>query len=179
MHQIVYHDIIEGDEIWVVKVGNEESSSKRLPRTLYHGALREILSEAGLQPLIGYDELGKPNLVQHPLLHLSISHRHNWLAFAISEQPIGIDVETFNANMREAQHYFMHSEERVGKWSDDDLLRIWCAKEALFKKLGGESVRPEVDFTVQYVEGKWSITYQEQSFAIQEKQIEDFKIVWI
>ncbi len=43
--------------------------------------------------VLGYGENGKPNLRDFPHLHFNMSHSGDWIVVAISESPIGVDVE--------------------------------------------------------------------------------------
>ena len=64
----------------------------------------------------------------------SISHKENWLCAAISNKPIGIDVEINRKKSRELFDLFTNDEWRVlGKKSWDNFYKAWTAKEASLK----------------------------------------------
>lgn len=84
-------------------------------------------------------------------LHVSISHCGEALACAVSETPVGIDIERIRPiDLRICRHTCVPEElayllgdqqtEELGDCSDPDTLRrffeIWTAKEAYYKKCG-------------------------------------------
>lgn len=100
-------------------------------------ALEKLQIEALFQQLnldyaqLTYNELGKP---EYPNACVSISHSKGWFAVAVSEQPIGLDIEFPRANLAAGSSYFVNDREA----KIDDLLAIWTAKEAFFKLFGGK-----------------------------------------
>lgn len=74
---------------------------------------------------------------------ISISHCRGYAALAAgSRKRIGVDIETPRATLRRVIPKFLSSEESVRITADDDLLRAWTVKEALYKAAGV----PGVDF---------------------------------
>lgn len=84
-------------------------------------------------------------------LYVSISHSGNKIACAVSEEPVGIDIERIHpTNLNICRHLCVPEEaqyilgdgiqEKTGVWEDPEVLRrlfeIWTAKEACFKKAG-------------------------------------------
>ena len=80
---------------------------------------------------------------------ISLSHSGGALAVAISREPVGVDIEPldggdavgvaerfFNGSERELYYSAPKSERR------EVFLRIWTAKEAIFKSQGGEAFSP-------------------------------------
>ncbi len=78
--------------------------------------------------------------------YFSISHTAERAAVAVCEQRVGLDVELFRrqvpkglfdkiANVREKEVYRAYSEQ--------DVLRLWTAKESMFKECGGRVFYPE------------------------------------
>ena len=49
------------------------------------------------KPEFGYTEKGKPFLLDRPDIHFSISHTKNAILLAISDAPIGVDIEAFRS----------------------------------------------------------------------------------
>lgn len=49
------------------------------------------------KPEFGYNADGKPFLICRPDIHFSISHTKNAILVAISDAPIGVDIETFRS----------------------------------------------------------------------------------
>jgi 4'-phosphopantetheinyl transferase len=123
------------------------SSHKRreylLSRALMRHALRQhfhpqadkwqFFERSGATPFI-------PDLPEG--IHFSLSHSHGLICFAITDCPVGIDIETFNKqrDFSALAEVFMNDEELVRlKHNEtvqaDYFYRTWCAKEAYFKAL--------------------------------------------
>lgn len=106
--------------------------------------LADLLKELGLYaapPVIGHLESGQPFLVDHPQLHLSISHCKNVVAVAIDDRnPIGIDVESRRKISPALLSRVCSAEEQqlIALSPDPDLefIRLWTRKEAYVKQQG-------------------------------------------
>lgn len=180
MNEIVYHQLNNGVEIWLVRLsGDLPNRTQRSMRPLYRKAVHDLLTNAGLNPQIGKKDTGQPYLVNHPLLFISISHRNEYVAVALSEQEVGLDVESFNPNLEKAKEYYLNRQECVFDLKKEDLLLIWCAKEALYKRLGGGEVRPEVEFTFEKRDQDVLLKYKEMDYYIHWLDFGEMKLVWI
>lgn len=93
---------------------------------------------------------GQPYLTQCEL-YVSIAHSHNKIACAVSEAPVGIDIERIHpTDLNICRHLCVPEEaryvlgdgiqEKTGVCHDPEILQrlfeIWTAKEAYFKKAG-------------------------------------------
>ena len=103
-----------------------------------------ILKSSGLSYkdiVIKAGKTGKPYLVCAPRLEFSVSHTRNAIAIALSDSPVGIDVERIRqTDLSLAQHIFgdnellwLNSEEK-GRYCR--FFDIWTKKEAFFKLNG-------------------------------------------
>ena len=95
---------------------------------------------------LDYLPSGQPVLVDSQE-HISISHSDGWFAVYIANDPVGVDIQVPRARIGQGKHYFLNEKER--HLDDLELLHlIWGAKEALYKKYGGEmnDLRDEVTF---------------------------------
>lgn len=73
-------------------------------------------------------------------MHLSLSHSSPYAGAAIDDEPVGIDVQVVRDIGENAAHFFLTGEEielMRGLALDDRMLHFWCAKEAVWKRLGG------------------------------------------
>lgn len=110
-------------------------------------------------------ELGKPYLPSYPNIHFNISHSGAYVVCAVSDSPVGIDIQTI-LNYKERIARRVLSPERVQEIeasTEPDLLftKYWAEKEALLKLVGcgfsGEVNENELEFrrktivTDQYV----------------------------
>lgn len=85
-------------------------------------------------------ESGAPFLENYPTVFLSISHSSDLAVVYFSRFPtVGIDIERLDRTMIGRSKYFLTPTEEL-KWKNDnfELLNAWCAKEAMYKCLGGE-----------------------------------------
>lgn len=104
--------------------------------------LREMLEDLGLSHpfLFETNEHGKPSLKDHPEVHFNISHCKSGIAVAVSDQPIGIDIESFRQPSEPLLRYTMNDEEcRLIQDSADPVqtfTEYWTKKEAVFKLRG-------------------------------------------
>lgn len=104
--------------------------------------LREMLEERGLiQPfLFARNEHGKPYLAEYPDIHFNLSHCKSGIVVAVSDQPVGIDIESYREASDSLIRYTMNEEEqRIIRESEDPtraFTEYWTKKEAVFKLRG-------------------------------------------
>ncbi len=116
---------------------------------LFRGALRHILARyfEGQEPArltFAYEPRGKPTLAGHPSLHFNLSHTKDHLAIAISDHPVGVDIEGLDraTDMIALAERFFHPHEAACLRAADPrdharlFFRWWTAKEALLKAWG-------------------------------------------
>lgn len=90
--------------------------------------------------MFGYNEYGKPYLLNSLDYHFSVSHSGNCIAFVDSNVLIGIDVKQISGrNLKIAKKFFTANEYSFIKSNKDPITafyRIWTSKEAYVKMLG-------------------------------------------
>ena len=106
--------------------------------------LLQLLASSGFRtpdagrPTFLYNEYGAPRLEHGPCF--SISHCKNAIAVAISETPIGIDVEHIRIARPELVERTMNEAEQQQIWESDQpnvaFTRLWTQKEAVLKMQG-------------------------------------------
>lgn len=107
-----------------------------------HVMLREMLESMGLSHpfLFGKNEHGKPYLIDYPEVYFNLSHCKNGIIVAVSDQPIGVDIESYREVSDSLIRYTMNEEERrIITESDDPVCTFteyWTKKEAVFKLRG-------------------------------------------
>ena len=93
-----------------------------------------------LRPTFAYGPHGKPTLVELPHLHFSLSHCREAVCCAVSEQPIGIDVEMVGRYRPSLARYTMNPRELeqidASPQPDVEFTRLWTRKEAVVKRSG-------------------------------------------
>lgn len=80
---------------------------------------------------------GKPYLVDHDL-HFSLSHTRGLCALAVSDRPVGIDVELATRDLRTAvgRCSTLRERRRLTIRPNVDVVAVWTVKEAYAKALG-------------------------------------------
>lgn len=110
---------------------------------LAYQLLKQGLHEAyGIEgnPQFEYNEHGKPAIVGHPDIFFNLSHCKEAVLCAISDQPVGVDVESVRSFNDSLVHYTMNEDEiREIETSEDRavaFIRLWTMKEAALKLEG-------------------------------------------
>ena len=82
---------------------------------------------------IFYDEYGKPYVLNNPQIHISISHSDELIGCAISDSPVGLDIE----NLRKYNHkIYTKLSDSTGICTDNEFTRLWTEREAILKLKG-------------------------------------------
>lgn len=114
-----------------------------------------LLLKEGLQreygitgnPEFSYDEGGKPSLKDYPDIHFNLSHCREAAACAISNVPMGVDIETIRPFKEPLARKVLSDEEynyvMKAERPDVEFIKFWTRKEALLK-LTGEGIRSDL-----------------------------------
>lgn len=90
------------------------------------------------QPIFLYNDYGAPYIEGGP--HFSISHCKRGIAVAVSENSIGIDIESIRSFKPELMRKTMNEDEQLRITSsaipEVEFIRFWTQKEALLKLQG-------------------------------------------
>jgi len=114
-------------------------SGRRLSLAAYLLLMEGLEKEYGIiePPVFEYTPEGKPFLVQHPDIHFNLSHSKNVALCAISDQPVGADVEVpRKISPSLVSHTMNEREQEIINTSSDSVmqfLHFWTRKEALLK----------------------------------------------
>lgn len=91
-------------------------------------------------PVFRHDNYGKPFLVNHPQVHFNLSHSEEYVACAVSDSPVGVDIEqVHDIDLNIAQHYFFGSEYQHIQNSalkQRTFFELWVLKESYMKMTG-------------------------------------------
>lgn len=113
-----------------------------------------LLLQEGLEKYYGvrdedeftYGPHGKPSLKNHPEIHFSISHCRTCVACAVSDSPVGLDVECYQFDPDLAREV-CSEEELAGILASNDpkveFTKLWTKKES-YLKLTGEGLRNDL-----------------------------------
>lgn len=122
-----------------------QERDQRLCLAAYRLLQQALLKEYGIDeaPLFDYDKNGKPLLQGHPDIHFSLSHCSEAAACALSDRPVGIDIETTDQYSPEVARRVMNNEEmRQIEAADQPAVaftRLWTMKESLYKLTGNDN----------------------------------------
>ena len=104
--------------------------------------------------------------------YLSLSHKDGLMVVAVSDRPVGIDIERVvakDAYFRIADNYFV---EKVEEGDADGFFRGWTRREA-FGKMLGKGLTPEV---MDMDMSPTSLCYLDQTVYFVEKRVDDYMI---
>ncbi len=110
---------------------------------LAYQLLKQGLSEVyGIEenPVFEYNEHGKPSIIGHQEICFNLSHCKEAAICAISDQPVGVDVESVRSFNESLVRYTMNEDEiRQIESSEDQavaFIRLWTMKESAMKLIG-------------------------------------------
>lgn len=103
--------------------------------------LKHVLSKSGIRdPLFDIDRYGKPYLKNYQDIYFNLSHSENYVACAVSDSPIGVDIEYIHdIDLNVANQYFFDSEYEYiinKKNKQKAFFELWVLKESYMKMTG-------------------------------------------
>ena len=122
-----------------------QERDQRLCLAAYRLLQRALTLEYGIDkmPVFVYDNKGKPLLQGHPDIHFSLSHCHEAVAVAVSDHPVGIDIETTGHYSAEVARRVMSDDEmreiEASAQPEVAFTRLWTMKESLYKLTGDDN----------------------------------------
>lgn len=118
---------------------------------------------------IAYEEQGKPYLPEYPGIFFSLSHSGDYVALALSSNPVGVDIQERKELSQGVVERFFTEEE---KQSEALPFQIFSGKESYVKFTGEGVSRSFTDFTVNLA--KKTVTEGEQILAyVRSRELED------
>lgn len=121
-----------------------QERDQRLCLAAYRLLQRALMLEYGIDgmPVFTYDSKGKPLLQGHPDIHFSLSHCLVAVAVALSDHPVGIDIETTGHYSPEVARRVMNDDEMreivASAQPEVAFTRLWTMKESLYKLTGDD-----------------------------------------
>ena len=141
---------ISKEEIGLLKIRKEKKSKE------YFLAARKLLKNEDSELTIEYDSKGKPYLNKEK--GISISHSNEIVALCISNEiDFGIDIQYKTDKVFKIQSKFLSEMESkfFEKKNDlESLIKVWSAKEAIYKALGKEGVSFSKDLEIDTINDK-------------------------
>lgn len=129
---------------------------------------------------ISRDSDGVPTL-ENSGLFISISHSNEFYAVQLSKQSkVGVDVQCLKLDINKGVDYFVNDNEKENiDLSLKNLHLIWCAKEALYKRVLGQVKFYKEDMTVSEVGREtMKIRLDKKEFNFGFKETEEFTLVY-
>ena len=120
----------------------KHEQGQRLCVLAYQLLKEGLQKEYGLtgNPIFEYNEHGKPSIVGHPEIYFNLSHCKEAVACAISDKPVGVDVESHREFSESLINYTMNDEEKAEIRKSHNVaaafIRLWTMKEATSKLIG-------------------------------------------
>ena len=152
---------------------------ERLSLAVYLLLMEGLEKEYGIlePPLFDYTPEGKPFLSQHPGIHFSFSHSGTVALCALSDRPVGADVETTRKITPSLISYTMNEVTEAMKGHEQfevaiinasenptmQFLHFWTRKEALLK-LTGEGIRNNLRMVLAEAEKYQMETIQTENY---------------
>ena len=138
------------EEIGLLKIRKAKNSRE------YFLAARKLLKNEDSDLTIDYDSKGKPFLNKQK--GISISHSNEIVAICISNEiGFGIDIQYKTDKIFKVKSKFLSKKEGkfLGKTDNMEfLIKVWSAKESIFKALGKEGVSFSNDLEIDTINDK-------------------------
>ena len=137
--------------IGLLKIRKEKKSKE------YFLAVRKLLKNEDPELTIEYDSKGKPFLNKQKK-GISISHSNEIVAIGISNEiDFGIDIQYKTDKIFKIKNKFLSKNESKFLDKTDDiehLIKLWSAKESIYKALGKEGVSFSNDLEIDTINDK-------------------------
>lgn len=133
---IFYADIQGLDEGRALCRGRSRAPGSAFAYSLLKYAL-EVWKGATELPAVAADSRGKPYFPEQPDWQFSLSHTRGFVLAAVSEKPVGADVQLRDGRGERLAGRLMSERER----EQFDFYELWSLRESLYKLTGEGSLR--------------------------------------
>ncbi|RQD65376.1 4'-phosphopantetheinyl transferase family protein [Desulfonatronovibrio magnus] len=126
-------------------------------------AVYESALKISLPPEEGQLPHGKPYLLEAPGFHYNISHSRDWVVCAVSDKPVGIDIEHSDRDAGlVAGRYFSHEEnEYIASLPSSEhygaIMELWVLRESYLKATGQGLAFSLKDIAVRFDPGPYIV----------------------
>lgn len=173
----------ELDEVFMYK-----SEVRRKEKLAVRALLNTVFED---KVYLGHHDNGSP-FIQNNLTHISISHSGKYVAIITHPtEDVGIDIDSLDRDYSAVEKIALSEDEidDLSKKNRNTQLAIyWCAKEALYKRMGQSGVdfskQMEIDKFNPKDEGEIEATFidkdgEEEEFDMEYEIFDDYVMVWI
>ena len=159
----------------------------RLFRDAQNCLLGDVLARAEICRIANLDNraldfsanaYGKPFLANKPDIHFNISHTKNYVACALSDEPVGIDIEFIKPTNQKIAERFFAPDERAYIAANDQandqmnaFYEVWTKKESRIKWEGQGLHKPLSSFSV------FEVSQDGQKQAIYHKVYQNAEVI--
>ncbi|MFJ7837979.1 4'-phosphopantetheinyl transferase family protein [Lysinibacillus sphaericus] len=190
-----YQDIFQQFELRISAERKEKVSKFHFDEDKKRSILAEVLLRHSLKRDFGMtndhihftiNEYGKPNLQNFDHIHFNLAHSGDWVVCAVSDTPIGIDIEQVAMiEMDIAKAYFTSSEYQdiLSQPKDKQIqyfYKLWTLKES-YVKAEGKGLTIPLDSFSFYIQPETIQLYESnqlsQKYSFQLFDLDDCHIV--
>lgn len=140
MLELFCADIRQADERRARRKGRSPQKGSAFGVSLLEYAVRQVWNMD--LPEMTPPGKGKPEFIGVSDMHFSVSHGKTHVLVAVSDAPVGVDVET-HRDITDASAKVLMDEEEQEQFNFFDL---WCLRESLFKFNGAGGLRQVLRF---------------------------------
>ena len=172
-------DITKGVDISILNNQEKEyfkeiKSQKRKAEFYF---TRKLWKDFNLDSSIFYDDLGRPQILDHG--HISISHSKNVVAIAHHlNHFVGIDVEHYQPKIKLIAKKFLSNEDLLNDKSIENLPLAWSLKEAVYKmeRIPGLSFKENIHVNVNDEKAEVTVLKDQarHHYSFYHKKFDDF-----
>lgn len=131
---------------YIEKVKNPQLKIQKISSwKLLEHAVRESFGYSLSDLKFSLDENGKWSCDK---LYFSLAHTAEKVAVAVSDEPVGVDIELGNRRIEPLSNKILCAEETAINCAE--LLALWTQKESIFKCFGGGAFLPNKIHTAEY-----------------------------
>lgn len=179
-------EIMIETEIGIIHKWKDDSYAEKINQSLKRrdiesAAIKDKLLKLYPESILSHKDSGEPIIKGNKFPYISISHCKDIFTFYLAHEPIGIDIQYYVDSLLKGKHYFLNKYEDELEWTELDLLLLWSAKEAFYKKKGGAigDLRDEVTVTsIDYEKNQIMIQYNGMEKGLNLQIESNFVMVW-
>lgn len=109
-------------------------------------------------------------------IFFNLSHSGDYVAVAVSDREIGIDIEKIRTVNRSTAKKFFTKSEAASVKSDDDFIKLWVKKESFIKATGQGLACPLNSFEVINSDNGSFVLFESKKYSFKESSINDYRL---
>jgi 4'-phosphopantetheinyl transferase len=132
-------NVVKVPPLLVKEISDYRHSQAKKQKIASHLLLTHLLRMHNIDVKnIAFNKYGKPFLKHIKHLHFNLSHTGEYVVCAISDTPVGVDIELTNSHIKKISSGFLTKKEcqKYQTASNQRLTKLWTIKEAMVKLMG-------------------------------------------